>query len=144
MTPEQDAPAYESVIRVRMSAADAYYGGGLVNGARTLALFGDIATELAIMHDGDEGLLVGYESVEFLAPVYAGDFIEARGRITRVGTTSRRIEFAAWKVITARPEISDSAADLLPQRQLVCRAIGTTVVRREHQRRQEQAPAQAQ
>src|SRR5882724_2437385 len=91
---------FTSTIRVRMSASDAHYGGNLVNGAHMLTLFGDIATELAILCDGDEGLLVGYEKVEFLAPVYAGDFIEATGRITRVGTTSRRIEFEARKVIT--------------------------------------------
>ena len=76
---------YRSAIRVRLSANDAHYGGQLVNGAHMLSLFGDVATELAIKCDGDEGLLVGYESIEFLAPLLAGDFIEATGRITRVG-----------------------------------------------------------
>ncbi len=65
-----------ATIRVRMSANDAHYGGQLVNGAHMLSLFGDLATELAIQCDGDEGLLVGYENVEFLAPLYAGDFVE--------------------------------------------------------------------
>src|SRR6266478_3596390 len=100
-----DAKELTATIRVRLSASDAHYGGQLVNGAHMLTLFGDIATELAILCDGDEGLLVGYEKVEFLAPVYAGDFIEATGRITRIGTTSRRIEFEARKVIVARPEV---------------------------------------
>ncbi|MBV9973460.1 MAG: 3-aminobutyryl-CoA ammonia lyase, partial [Candidatus Eremiobacteraeota bacterium] len=58
-------------IRVRMSAAEAHYGGNLVDGARILALFGDVATELLIRQDGDEGLFVAYDNVEFLAPVYA-------------------------------------------------------------------------
>jgi 3-aminobutyryl-CoA ammonia-lyase len=125
---------YTSTLRVRMSAHDAHYGGNLVNGARTLALFGDIATDLAIQCDGDEGLLVGYERIELLAPVYAGDFIEATGRIVRMGRTSRTIEFEARKYIRPRPDISDSAADVLPTPIVVARAIGTTVVRKEHQR----------
>lgn len=127
--------AYISTIRVRLSANDAHYGGNLVNGAHMLAIFGDIATELAIQCDGDEGLLVGYEQVEFLAPLYAGDFVEATGRITRIGNTSRRMEFEARKVIVTRPDISDSAADMLTTPLVVGRAIGTTVVKREQQRK---------
>ena len=126
--------AYISTLRVRMSAADAHYGGNLVEGAHVLRLFGDVATELAIQCDGDEGLLAGYEKVELLAPVYAGDFIEATGRITRIGRTSRTIEFEACKVIQPRPDISDSAAEVLPSPIVVARATGTTVVRKERQR----------
>jgi 3-aminobutyryl-CoA ammonia-lyase len=129
-----DTPAYTSTIRLRLSSHDAHYGGELVNGAFMLSLFGDVATELAILCDGDEGLLVGYESVEFLAPLYAGDFVEATGRITKIGRTSRRIEFEARKVITARRDISDSAADVLETPIVVGRAVGTTVVKAERQR----------
>ena len=128
-------PELNAMIRVRMSAHDAHYGGQLVNGAHMLSLFGDVATELAIMCDGDEGLLVSYESIEFLAPLFAGDYIEAYGRITRIGRTSRRMEFEARKVIAARPEISDSAADVLDVPIIVGRAIGTTVVKAERQRK---------
>ncbi len=124
-----------AMIRVRLSAHDAHYGGNLVNGAYMLSLFGDVATELAILCDGDEGLLVGYEKVELLAPLFAGDFVEAVGHITRVGRTSRRMEFECRKVITARPDISDSAADVLEEPTLVGRAIGTTVVKAERQRK---------
>ena|SRR2546426_1936933 len=124
-----------ATIRVRMSTNDAHYGGQLVNGAHMLSLFGDVATELAIMCDGDEGLLVSYENVEFLAPLYAGDYIEAYGRITKIGRTSRRMEFEAHKVIAARPDISDSAADVLEQPIIVGRAVGTTVVKAERQRK---------
>ncbi len=115
------------ILRVRMSALDAHYGGNLVDGARMLALFGDVATELLIRMDGDEGLFAAYDSVEFLAPVFAGDFVEARGRIVKVGKTSRRMEFEARKVIAARPEIGESAADVLDPPVLVCRATGTCV-----------------
>jgi 3-aminobutyryl-CoA ammonia-lyase len=114
-------------LRVRMSALDAHYGGNLVDGARMLALFGDVATELLIRMDGDEGLFAAYDSVEFLAPVFAGDFIEAQGRIVEAGKTSRRMEFEARKVIAARPEIGESAADVLDPPVLVCRASGTCV-----------------
>src|SRR2546430_14108723 len=124
-----------AMIRLRMSANDAHYGGQLVNGAHMLSLFGDVATELAIIPDGDEGLLVSYENVEFLAPLYAGDYIEAYGRITRIGRTSRRMEFEARKVIAARPDISDSAADVLDVPIIVGRAVGTTVVKAERQRK---------
>jgi 3-aminobutyryl-CoA ammonia-lyase len=124
-----------AMIRLRMSANDAHYGGQLVNGAHMLSLFGDVATELAIICDGDEGLLVSYESIEFLTPLYAGDFIEAYGRITKIGRSSRRMEFEARKVIAARPDISDSAADVLAQPIVVGRAVGTTVVKAERQRK---------
>ena len=115
------------VIRLRMSAHDAHYGGHLVDGARMLALFGDVATELLIRSDGDEGLFAAYDSVEFLAPVYAGDYIEAEGRIVRFGNRSRGMTFEARKVIAARPERSPSAADVLDPPLVVCRARGTCV-----------------
>ena len=121
-------------IRLRMSQADAHYGGGLVDGARLLALFGDVATELLVRHDGDEGLFRAYDAVEFLAPVHAGDFVEATGEITRVGGTSRAMRFEVRKVIRPRPDLSDSAAEVLAEPQLVCRATGTCVVPREKQR----------
>jgi 3-aminobutyryl-CoA ammonia-lyase len=122
-------------LRLRMSQADAHYGGNLVDGARVLALFGDVATELLVRHDGDEGLFRAYDAVEFLAPVYAGDYLEASGEITRVGTTSRSMRFEARKVIAPRPDLSDSAAEVLPEPVVVCRATGTCVVPKERQRR---------
>ncbi len=117
-----------------MGGQDAHYGGGLVDGAKVVQLFGDVATELLIRHDGDEGLFVAYEEVVFTAPVYAGDYLEVTGRILRVGATSRRMEFAAHKVIEggtdpARP----SAAKVVSPPELVARAVGTCVVPKERQ-----------
>src|SRR6266496_3514715 len=86
-------------VRLRMSAHDAHYAGELVDGARMLALFGDVATELLIRLDGDEGLFRAYESVEFLAPVFSGDYIEATAELVAVGNTSRKMQFTATKVI---------------------------------------------
>jgi len=122
-------------IRLRMSAHDAHYGGNLVDGARMLGLFGDVATELLIRNDGDEGLFCAYDSVEFLAPVYAGDYIEAEGEIVKVGNTSRKMVFEARKVIQARPDINDSAAEVLETPVVVCRASGTCVVPKDKQRK---------
>lgn len=124
-----------AMIRLRLGAHDAHYGGNLVDGARMLQLFGDVATELLIMHDGDEGLFAGYESVEFLAPVHAGDYIEASGQIVSVGKSSRKMHFEARKVIAPRPDINESAADVLVVPVVVCRAVGTCVVPKDRQRR---------
>ena len=124
----------KALIRVRMGAENAHYGGSLVDGAHMLHLFGDVATELLIRSDGDEGLFCAYDSVEFLAPVYAGDYIEAEGEIVKVGRTSRRMVFEARKVIAARPDISDSACDVLAEPVVVCRASGTCVVPADKQR----------
>ena len=121
-------------IRVRMSAHDAHYGGNLVDGAKMLELFGDVAPELLIRRDGDEGLYCAYDMVEFKAPVYAGDYIEATGEIVSEGNTSRKMIFEARKVITARPDISDSAAEVLAEPVLVCRASGTCVTPKDKQR----------
>ncbi|NLC03807.1 MAG: 3-aminobutyryl-CoA ammonia lyase [Tissierellia bacterium] len=118
----------KAMIRLRMGMGDAHYGGNLVDGAKMLQLFGDVATELLIRHDGDEGLFVAYDKVEFTAPVYAGDFIEAVGEIVKVGNTSRKMTFEARKVIIPRTDISDSACDVLEEPIIVCRAEGTCIV----------------
>ncbi len=124
----------KATIRLRMSQLDAHYGGNLVDGARILALFGDAATELCIRHDGDEGLLRAYESVEVLAPTHAGDFLEVEAELVKTGNTSRTMRFEARKIVRPRPELSDSAADALAEPVVVCRALGTCVVPKDKQR----------
>jgi 3-aminobutyryl-CoA ammonia-lyase len=123
-----------AVHRLRMSQADAHYGGDLVAAGRVMELFGDVATELCIRSDGDEGLLAGYSDVEFLAPVHAGDFVEVRATIIRSGTTSREMNFEAVKYAGPRPDVSDSAADLYENPEVVARATGTCVVKKDRQR----------
>jgi len=118
-----------------MSQADAHYGGDLVAGGRLVELFGDVATELCVRSDGDEGLLAGYSSVEFVAPVVAGDFLEVRGEVVRVGRTSREMAFEVVRYARARPDESDSAADIVDPPEVVARAVGTCVVPIERQRR---------
>src|ERR1700693_79517 len=112
-------------IRIRMGSNHAHYAGGLVDGAKLLELFGDVATELCIRADGDEGLFRSYSSIVFLRPVYAGDFIEAEGQIVRWGQTSIEIQFEARKVISPASAAGVSAADLLAIPEIVCRARGT-------------------
>ncbi len=126
----------ETIIRVRMSAHDAHYAGELVDGARILQLFGDVATELLIRNDGDEGLFVAYDNIEFLAPVYAGDYIEATGKITAQGRTSRKIIFEAKKVIQLLrdPDAQPSAAKVVVEPITVVRASGTCMVPKDFQR----------
>ena len=118
----------EVMIRVRLGLEEAHYAGNLVDGAHMLKLFGDVATELLIRLDGDEGLFRAYDNVEFLAPVYAGDYIEAVGSIKSTGNTSRKMKFEARKVIelTQNPDQA-SQARVLETPVVVCRASGTCV-----------------
>ncbi|MGL6104889.1 hotdog domain-containing protein [Romboutsia sp.] len=124
----------KAMIRLRMGSHDAHYGGNLVDGAKMLQLFGDVATELLIQNDGDEGLFKAYDSIEFLAPVYAGDYIEAVGEIVNIGNSSRKMVFEARKVIVPRTDINESAAEFLQEPIVVCKASGTCVVPKDKQR----------
>ncbi len=124
----------KALIRIRMSEHDAHYGGGLVDGARMVQLFGDVATELMIMSDGDEGLFRA-ESVEFLAPVYAGEYIEAVGWLTSRGNSSRQLQLEAWKVIQPVKDAEfPSSCEYLEEPVLVAKATGTCVVPKQCQR----------
>lgn len=131
-------PLLTVTLHLRISEQDVHYAGGLVDGARLMALFGDAATELCIRYDGDEGLFRAYQNVEFLAPVHAGDFLEVTGELLSARRTSRQMRFAAHRIIQPAPTPeNDSAADVLETPQLVARAEGTCVVPLEKQRRRE-------
>jgi len=125
----------EVMLRVRVSEKDVHYTGGLVSGAWVLGLFGDVGTEISIRYNGDEGLLRAYKSVDLLAPIRAGDFIEVVGKIVKVGNTSRIMEFEARKVIALAsiPE-QPSAADVLQEPIMVAKATMVTVVPQDCQR----------
>jgi len=106
----------------------AHYAGNLVDGAYSLACFGDVATELCIRTDGDEGLFASYADVQFLAPVRAGDVLEITATVVRVGRRSRELEFAATVVCRGRPDGSASAAEVLDPPLVATTARGTVVV----------------
>ncbi|OLE28596.1 MAG: 3-aminobutyryl-CoA ammonia-lyase [Actinobacteria bacterium 13_1_20CM_3_71_11] len=106
----------------------AHYGGALVDGAYALGLFGDVATEVCIRTDGDEGLFASYSDVQFRAPVRAGDVVEVTARVTRMGTRSRTLEFTCAVICRGRPDKGPSAADVLDPPVVAVTATGTVVV----------------
>ena len=89
----------DAVIRLRLAPADARYARGLAAGSKAMEIFADLETELALREGGDEGLCVGYDMVEFLAPLHSGDFVEGRARVVERGRTSRRITAEIYKVL---------------------------------------------
>ncbi|ADL46653.1 hotdog domain-containing protein [Micromonospora aurantiaca] len=106
----------------------AHYAGNLVDGAYALGLFGDVATEVCIRTDGDEGLFASYSDVQFRAPMKAGDVLEVTATVTRVGTRSRTVDFAATVVCRGRPDKGESAAEVLDEPIVAVTATGTVVV----------------
>ena len=106
----------------------AHYAGNLVDGAYALALFGDVATEVCIRGDGDEGLFASYSDVQFRAPIRAGDVVEVTATVTRVGTRSRTVDFECRVVCRGRPERGGSAAEVLEPPIVAVTATGTVVV----------------
>lgn len=112
--------------------AHAHYGGNLVDGAYSLGLFGDVATELCVRTDGDEGLFAGYAEVRFVAPVLVGDVIEASATLARIGRRSRTVSFEARVVCRADPQAGPSAARVLDPPLVVTTAVGTVVVPEHH------------
>ena len=106
----------------------AHYAGTLVDGAYSLAAFGDVATEVCIRTDGDEGLFASYSDVQFRAPVRAGDCLEIEARIVRAGNRSREMEFEVRVIARGNPERSESAADVLDPPIVATTARGVVVV----------------
>ncbi|MFZ2502705.1 MAG: hotdog domain-containing protein [Nocardioides sp.] len=107
----------------------AHYAGNLVDGAYSLGLFGDVATEMCIRTDGDEGLFASYSDVQFLAPVRAGDVVEITCELVRAGTRSRQLAFAVLIVGrgAATPD-APGAAEMLSEPIVATTATGTVVV----------------
>ena len=131
--PDQpDQPDHRLGLRVihrrYVPSSHAHYAGNLVDGAYSLGLFGDVATELCIRTDGDEGLFASYSDVQFRAPVRAGDVLEVVAEVVRVGSRSRTVEFSAVVVARGRPDLSGSAAELLAEPIVATTATGVVVV----------------
>jgi 3-aminobutyryl-CoA ammonia-lyase len=107
----------------------AHYAGNLVDGAYSLGLFGDVATEMCIRTDGDEGLFASYSDVQFREPVRAGDVLEVTAELTRVGTRSRVMDFVVLVLARGRAtEDAPGAACLLDEPLVATTATGTVVV----------------
>ncbi len=117
------------VHRRYVSYAEAHYAGHLVDGAWGLGLFGDVATEMCILTDGDEGLFASYADVQFRAPVRAGDVVEATATLVRVGRRSREMSFELTVVARGEADAgSESAARMLGEPLVATTATGTVVV----------------
>ena len=106
----------------------AHYAGHLVDGAYSLGLFGDVATEVCIRTDGDEGLFASYSDVQFRSPVRAGDVLEVSAEVVGVGRRSRTLEFRAVVVARGRPDLAESAARMLDEPVVATTATGVVVV----------------
>jgi 3-aminobutyryl-CoA ammonia-lyase len=132
--PDQDNPDRDPRLGVIVTHrryvpySHAHYAGNLVDGAYSLVLFGDVATEVCMRTDGDEGLFASYSDVQFKAPVRAGDMLEVTAEVVRVGSRSRTIEFTATVVGRGRPDVSESAARILEKPLVATTATGTVVV----------------
>jgi 3-aminobutyryl-CoA ammonia-lyase len=125
MTPE---PGTRVTHRRYVPYSHAHYAGNLVDGAYSLGLFGDVATELCIRTDGDEGLFASYDDVQFRAPVRAGDILEVTAELVAVGTRSRRMAFSATVLARGCPDQSQSSARMLAEPIVATTATGTCVV----------------
>lgn len=127
-TAHRPEPGLRVVHRRYVPSSHAHYGGELVDGAYSLGLFGDVATEMCIRTDGDEGLFASYDDVQFRGPLRAGDVVEVTAELVRVGTRSRVMSFSAAVVCRRRPDRGDSAAEALSEPLVVTTATGTVVV----------------
>ena len=121
-------PGLKVTHRRYVPYSDAHYAGDLVDGAYSLGLFGDVATEVCIRTDGDEGLFASYSDVQFKAPVRAGDVVEVTAEVMRVGRRSRTLRFTATVVARGKPKVSESAARMLEEPIVTTTATGTVVV----------------
>ena len=106
----------------------AHYAGNLVDGAYGLALFGDVATEMCIRTDGDEGLFASYSDVQFRGAIAAGDCIEVTATLVRVGSRSREMDFELRITARGNPDRGASAADVLTEPIVATSARGVVVV----------------
>ena len=127
MSPSDGDQPVTASLRLRLGPADARYAGGLIAGAKVMELFGDLETELSLREGGDEGLCAAYDSVEFLAPLHVGDFVEAHAEVVARGRSSRRIEATVFKVLGSDEE---GLAVVYEEPVLAARASATIVVGR--------------
>ena len=127
--PAQDLVGTRVVHRRYVPYSHAHYAGDLVDGAYSLGLFGDVATEMCIRTDGDEGLFASYSDVQFRAPVRAGDVLEITCELVRAGTRSRVMDFEVRVVARgAATDAAPGAARMLPEPLVATTATGTVVV----------------
>ncbi|WP_218008969.1 hotdog domain-containing protein [Nocardia jiangxiensis] len=116
------------VHRRYVDHGETHYAGNLASGAYVVRLFNDIATDLCIKVDHDEGLFASYDDITFHGPVYAGDILEVTVELVRVGRRSRTVQFEARVVARARPDMGQTASGVLATPLVITSATGTVVV----------------
>jgi len=123
---------FHLVHRRYVHHGEAHYAGGLASGAYVVGLFNDIATDLCVQLDNDEGLFASYSEINFLAPLHAGDVMEVSVEVVRVGSRSRTLRFAAHVISRADPASGVTASRALAEPLPVTSAMGTVVVPTAH------------
>jgi 3-aminobutyryl-CoA ammonia-lyase len=109
--------------------SDAHYAGNLVDGSYSLKLFGDVATEMCIVTDGDEGLFASYSDGQFKEPVRGGDVLEIVCELVRVGSRSRVLDLSVNVVARGTPsDERPGAAEVVDPPVIATTATGTVVV----------------
>jgi hypothetical protein len=87
-------------LNYNMTTADANNVDGVIPVGRQFDFRGDVETELMILNDGDESLCLGYTDVELYEDAYAGDQLNFRAEMLKVGNTSRTCRISTYKVAT--------------------------------------------
>lgn len=105
---------------------------GFMGGWWAVRLAGEIVTQVGVRLDGDLSLLRRYEEIDFLAVVYAGEYLRFTGDLIRVGNTSRTIDIVGERVIAKGKGFT---ADVVEPPQKVFGARAIIVVPKASQRK---------
>ena len=113
----------EVTLRYRMSDRDVFYGGGVVNGARSITLMEDTANRLMTKVYGNQSRCAKVRKVRLFVPCFAGDYMEYKARLLGEENGRAIIEVRSFKVavIPEEPEF-ESSIDVLedPPLSTVC------------------------
>ena len=86
-------------MRYRMSDRDVFYGGGVVNGARSITLMNDCANRIMAKVFHNTGHCLEVRKVRLYEPIFAGDYMEFIARIKQQKGKKALIEVRAFKII---------------------------------------------
>ncbi|MEA2623394.1 MAG: 3-aminobutyryl-CoA ammonia-lyase [Chloroflexota bacterium] len=110
----QSLPADRVTAEMTEKVHEQWGGGprGLVGGWWALKEVGWLASMVGIKLDGDTSLLAHY-NVDFLSPIFAGDWVRIKGEVSRIGNTARTVDFEVERYIDG----SHIVFDTLPEEQ---------------------------
>lgn len=96
---EPEGDGDEIIFRYRMSDRDVFYGGGVVNGARSLTLMNDAANRLMAKVFQNTGHCVGVNKVRLYNPCFAGDYMEFHAKLMKKEGNKAVIQVRSYKII---------------------------------------------